>query len=104
MLVQNFIQNRTTTSVAYSEFNNLLKEGEIKEVIISNGSMKGILQESRTGDNKKIVIANRVDPQIVNQLDKYDVKYWKIIESTFFKDIISWVLPVFIFFGLCMFL
>ena len=69
MFIQNFMQNSVTTSVSYNEFNDLLEEGKIKEVIISNEIMKGILYENITDDNRKIVITNRVPLEIANHLD-----------------------------------
>ena len=103
-IVQNYLQTSVTKSVPFSEFKTLLRDGKIKEVIISDSKYKGILQNTQKKNNKKIVIANRIDPDVAKQLDQYNVKYWKIIESTFLRDILSWVLPVLIFFGFWMFL
>jgi len=37
-------------------------------------------------------------------LSKYGVRYTGVIENTFFRDLLSWVLPVLLFFGIWMFL
>ena len=54
LILQNFLQNRAITSVAYSEFYHLLKEGKIKEVMISNESMKGVLRDADIDKNKSL--------------------------------------------------
>ena len=45
-------------------------------------------------------MTTRVDPEFAQELQKYNVRYTGEIESTFFHDILPWVLPVLLFFGL----
>jgi cell division protease FtsH len=49
---------------------------------------------------KKIVIANRVDPKLAEQLSRYNVAYTQVYESKFLATLLSWVVPALVFFGI----
>ncbi|TNF25758.1 MAG: ATP-dependent metallopeptidase FtsH/Yme1/Tma family protein [Deltaproteobacteria bacterium] len=103
LLIQDIWQATSTTArIPYSDFQKHLKENNIKEVMIGEKNIRGTLL--KPGENKANFITNRVDSDLVEQLSKYDVKYTQMIENTFFRDLLSWILPVFIFFGLWVFL
>ena len=44
-------------------------------------------------------MTTRVDPEFAQELQKYNVRYNGEVESTFLRDLLSWVLPVLLFFG-----
>lgn len=104
LLIQEALKHHNSVVVPFSEFQESLKNEEVKEVMILNGEIKGILKKPRENDKKEVIVATKVEPEFIKYLDKFNVKYWKVIESTFFKDILSWVLPVLIFFGIWMYL
>ncbi len=86
----------------YSEFEKLLAEHKIEEVVISDQRITGKFKEKEGG--KSIAVANLVPPDLADRLSKYDVKYTRVYESTVFRDLLSWILPALIFFGLWYFL
>lgn len=91
-----------TEAVPYSAFEKALSEGRIQDVTISDRLIVGHL---KVPDGKKITMAaNRVEPDLAARLDKYQVPYTREIESNFLRDIVSWVAPALIFFGIWMFL
>src|SRR6267378_3711743 len=49
-------------------------------------------------------ITTRVDPEMAGELAKYNVKFAGAIESTFLRDLLSWVIPVALFAGVWMFM
>ena len=49
-------------------------------------------------------ITTRVDPEIAQELEKYDVKFAGTIESTFLRDLLSWIVPIGLFFGIWYFM
>ena len=51
-----------------------------------------------------MIVANRVDVATSEWLDQYQVPYSRAIESTWLRDLLSWILPAVIFFGLWFFL
>src|SRR5207244_7789329 len=89
--------------VPYSEFEKELKAGEIKDIAISNNANQGTYKSPRA-DNHTRFVTTRVDPDLAKELSQYNVEYSGVIESTFLRDILSFVAPALIFFGIWMFL
>lgn len=91
----------SSKTVPYSQFKKLVEQGAINQVSIGGMNVKGL---DRT--NGVLFIAKRVpDAGLVPLLDKKNISYEAVSESNWFLDILlSWVLPVFIFFGIWMFL
>lgn len=81
--------------VSYDEFKQLLSNKKISEVIVSDQELKGT--SSDPNEKVKIYITNIVNPDMVKELAPYGVKYQKVVENTFFKDILSWIVPPLIF-------
>src|SRR5437773_4893101 len=96
----------TTTQVKpvpYSEFEKDLKAGEIKDIAISNNVIQGTYRNPRP-DNRTRFVTTRVDPDLAKKLSQYNIQYSRVIESTFLRDILSFVAPALIFFGIWIFL
>jgi len=93
---------RTVEPVPYSEFEKALSEGRVAEVVVGETSITGKLKNPDGG--KTTIVANRVEPDLAERLSKYDVPYTRVIESTFLRDLLSWVVPALVFFGLWFFL
>ncbi|WP_029586064.1 ATP-dependent zinc metalloprotease FtsH [Bradyrhizobium sp. URHD0069] len=85
--------------ISYSEFQRLLHEGKIESVGVSDRFLQGTLKEPLPGGQKQFV-TTRVDQEFAGELDKYGVRYTGQIESTFLRDLLSWVMPVLLFVGL----
>jgi cell division protease FtsH len=90
-------------AIPYSQFQQLLQDRKVSEVAVSDryiqGKLKTPLQSGKTQ-----FITTRVDPQFAEQLQKYGVTYTGEVESNFLSDLLSWVVPVLLFFGLWMLL
>lgn len=92
----------TATQIAvipYSEYQQLLRHGKVDSVGISDRTLQGTLKEPLPSGQKRF-LTTRVDQDIAQELEKYNVRFTGQIESTFFRDLLSWVMPVLIFFGL----
>jgi cell division protease FtsH len=89
--------------ITYSQFEKDLKAGEVKEIAIANNVIQGTYKNPRP-DKRTRFVTTRVDPELAKELSQYDVEYSGVIESTFFRDILSFVAPALIFFGIWMFL
>ncbi|HZE59752.1 MAG TPA: ATP-dependent zinc metalloprotease FtsH [Burkholderiales bacterium] len=89
---------QTVEVVPYSEFERYLKEEKIAEVIVSDQHITGKLKKPE--GSKTVVVANLVPPQLADRLSRFDVKYTRVEESTFLRDLLSWVLPALVFFGI----
>ncbi|HMA89493.1 MAG TPA: ATP-dependent zinc metalloprotease FtsH [Burkholderiales bacterium] len=102
MVQQWWHQVQTVEVVPYSQFEQLLSEGRISEVIVSDQTVTGKLKTPQAG--KSTVVANIVQPQLADRLSKYNVKFTRVYESTFLRDLLSWVVPALVFFGVWFFL
>src|SRR5437762_12287880 len=83
--------------VPYSAFETLLAEHRIDEVVISDQRITGKLKSAEGG--KTVAVANLVPPDLAERLSKYDVKYTRVYESNLFRDLLSWIVPALVFFG-----
>jgi cell division protease FtsH len=88
---------QTVEVVPYSEFENLLASDKIAEVVVSGERITGKLKAPENG--KTVATANMVPPEVAERLSKYGVKYTQANESTLLRDILSWVIPALVFFG-----
>ena len=61
--------------------------------------LQGALKEPLPGGQKQFV-TTRVDAEIAGELEKYGVRFTGQIESTALRDLLSWIMPVLLFFGL----
>lgn len=95
-------QREASVPIPYSQFQALLVEGSVEEIFIGANVIKGTLKTPTT-DGWKRFSTTRVDPGLAADLEKYGVRFSGVIESTFLRDILSWIFPVLIFFGIWMF-
>ena len=98
VLIQEAWQRAQTVEVLpYSDFEKLLADGKVSEVVVDDTHITGKLKTPQGG--KTVAIANRVEPQLAEQLNKYDVKYTRVHQSTVMRDVLSWIVPALVFFG-----
>jgi cell division protease FtsH len=103
LLVQRWWQEAQSIDVVpYSEFEQMLAEGRIAEITVGERHIVGKLKQPE--GRKTTVAANRVEPELAARLEKYGVPYTRQVESTFLRDLLSWVVPALIFFGVWFFL
>jgi cell division protease FtsH len=94
---------RSVEPVPYSQFEKALAEGRVAEVVIGETTITGKLKSPDPG-GKTVIVANRVEPGVAERLSRYDVPYTRVVQSTLLRDILSWVVPAAVFFGLWYFL
>jgi len=86
-----------TEVIPYSEFANLLREDKIAEVMVGQEVVRATLKEPMA-DGRKQVLAVRVEPNFAQELETANVKYTGLIEQTWITTLLSWIVPVAIFF------
>jgi len=92
-------------TIPYSEFLTLLKEDKVIEVAIRADQIQGKLKEAVSGTDKEVLFRTvRVDPETSKLLEQYNVPFKGEIESRFLANLFSWLIPIFIFFGIWFFL
>ena len=95
-------QYRTVEPLPYSEFHRLVADGKVTDIAIGENTIQGTLKEALPDGRSKFV-TTRVDPALARDLAQYDVTFTGVIESTFLRDLLSWVLPAVVFVGIWMF-
>jgi len=101
LLLQNYLASMLAVkTIPYSELLRLLKEQKITEVAISENLIQGRMLEGDSASGHGTLFKTvRVDPEISRLLEQYNVTFKGRMESTFLRDLFSWVFPVFLFFG-----
>src|SRR4051795_11744576 len=89
--------------IPYSQFQDDLKAGKISEVRVSGNYIQGKLK-APDAQGRTDFITTRVDPEIAGELAKYNVQFAGTIESTLLRDLLSWIIPIGLFFGIWYFM
>jgi cell division protease FtsH len=97
LLQQLWVQRQQVDILPYSDFLNNLKAGKVAEVRVSGNYLEGQFKAPENG--KKQFITTRVPPDLSDQLERYGVKFSGTVQSTFLSDLLSWVVPTLLFFG-----
>jgi cell division protease FtsH len=102
-LLQTFYQSsKEYTTIPYSQFQALLDQNKIDKIWVGQDTIQGTLKEPEKNGLKQFV-TTRVDPKLAAELNQHHVTYFGEAPNTWLTDILSWVLPALIFFGLWMF-
>ncbi len=103
MLLQNiWTTGHQVESIPYSQFENELELGMIDNIEVGDRYITGIYKTA--GESGKIrFVTTRVPPDLAEKLSAAKVEYTAVVENTLVRDILSWVFPVLLFFGLWMF-
>ena len=97
---QQFITaSRQIETISYSEFRRQLEEGNIESVGVADTYIRGIIREPEPGGPTEIFTV-RVEPDLAADLDEFGIGYHGIVQDTFVTKLLSWILPVLLFFGL----
>jgi cell division protease FtsH len=85
-------------AVSYSAFEKALAEGRIAEVTITDQAITGRLKVA--DGTRTLLVATRVEPELAARLEKFGVPYTRVVANTFLRDLLSWIVPGAVFFGL----
>ena len=88
---------RDAEVVPYSEFESLLRDNNIADVEVGEHVVRATLKKPLP-DGRKELLAVRVDPNIADELEAAKVKYSGVVENTWVSTLLSWVVPVALFF------
>src|SRR5258708_3401422 len=98
MLIQSLWLSLThVETIPYSQLEQLLAENKISEVLVGTESIQGTLKEPFP-DGRKLFHTVRVDPGLADKLKEHGVTVTGAPSSSFLSTILSWVLPIFIFY------
>jgi cell division protease FtsH len=99
LLFQSFWSSYTQVEpIPYSRFQQLLKDKQITNVVVGPSQIQGEFKTPQEG--KKYFTTTRVEPAVADELQKYGIDYSGSTGQSLIRDILSWVLPVLIFFAI----
>lgn len=106
ILVHDFIHTlQKIEELPYSEFKTLVASNKVAEVSVTSQTVTGKLKPEGEAKEEKLFSSVRVeDPDLTKELTAHGVKVTGVIESTFFRDVLSWLLPVVVFIGIWYFI
>jgi cell division protease FtsH len=102
-LLQGFYQaSKQYTTIPYSQFETLLDQDKIDKLWIQQDTIQGTLKKPEK-DGLRQFATTRVTPDLAARLDQHHVTYFGEVPSTWLPDLLSWILPTLLFFGVWMF-
>ncbi len=105
LIIQGYISSMMAHQVIpYSQFLSLLKAGKVTEVAVTADQIQGKMKANGEATEPTGFRTVRVDPELSTLLDQYKVTFKGEIESTFLKNLLSWVVPILLFVGIWYFL
>ncbi|MGA9488587.1 MAG: ATP-dependent zinc metalloprotease FtsH [Methylocella sp.] len=102
-LQQIWTTSRQTEAIPYSEFEQLVTDKKIAEVVINSDMIEGTLKEP-AADGKTKFVTVRVDPAIADKLVNEGIKVTGAPPTGFIGTILAWTVPAIIFYFLWVFL
>jgi cell division protease FtsH len=103
VLIQNLFLAETIHRIPYSEFKELLRADKIESVTLSQDEIRGLLKEGQEAalEGTRLFLTVRVqDPDLIDELEQRGVKFSGRYENTWVTTLLSWVVPIIIFFGI----
>ncbi|HEX7689858.1 MAG TPA: ATP-dependent zinc metalloprotease FtsH [Burkholderiaceae bacterium] len=82
--------------VSYDAFEHALAQGRIDRIVASDTTLVGHLKKPESGHAE--LVANRVEPELAARLDRFGVPYERVVQSGWWRDLASWLLPTALFF------
>jgi cell division protease FtsH len=94
---------REVEPLPYSQFMAELKAGNVEEIAVDPNVIRGTLRKPLEDGSTRFV-TTRVETELARDLAQYDVRFAGVVQNTFLRDLLGWVLPALIFFGIWIFL
>ena len=89
-------------TIPYSQFEQLLDDNKITSVLVGTDTIQGTLKEPLS-EGRKLFYTVRVDPALADRLKAHGATVTGAPTSTLLSTILSWVLPIFIFYLIWMY-
>jgi len=97
LILQNLIFGQFKPKVIpYSEFLQAVSNNRVKEIAIGKEQIKGRMLDEN--GNPEVFVTVRVDTDLSQTLEQHQVEFRGEVENTFLKTLLSWVVPIFLFY------
>src|SRR5450631_1277942 len=93
----------TVDTIPFSEFEQLVAQGGVTEVAVGQDTIQGKLKD-KLPSGKSAFVTARVDPALAEKLEAKGVVVTGVPSGGLFQTILSWVVPIFVFYLIWLFL
>ena len=97
LLQQYFLAPKVET-IPYSKFKQYLAEGQVTKLTIGPESITGTIKGKEGKADQEFMTVRVEDPTLVKELDGQKVNYSGLYQSKFLNNLLSWIIPIGIFF------
>jgi cell division protease FtsH len=94
---QTFVGEQPSSRITYSDFKQMIRDGKVDSVILSQDKVTGTLKDEKE-PNKYFTTVRVEDPDLVRDLEAKGIKYSGAVENKWIGVLLSWLLPLAIFF------
>jgi cell division protease FtsH len=102
LLLQSWwIRSQAVETIPYSRFQQLVREDKVARVVVSQGRIQGEYKEEL--DGKRRFVTDRVEQDLAKELGEHGVEYAGRIEDGFLPLVLSWLVPIALFFAIWLF-
>lgn len=98
-----FQYRKEMETIPYSEFVDLVDKQNVSEVTLNQERVEGKYKVPPKGHTPYFSSIRVDDPDLVKRLSQAKIKFSAVKETHFFRDLMGWLIPAFIFIGIWMF-
>jgi cell division protease FtsH len=96
--LQQYFFSPKVETISYSQFKQDLAGGGVSKLIIGPENITGTTKGTTEKPDKRFTTVRVDDPSLVKELDQRKIDYSGLYESKFLGTLLSWVIPIAIFF------
>jgi len=98
-LIHDYLAERQVETIRYSEFKRYVADGQVKDLILRPEQITGRLVKDIQGrENRPFVTVRVEDKELIKLLDEKGIEYTGRHASKWVAALLSWVLPLLLFF------
>ncbi|HVW70161.1 MAG TPA: ATP-dependent zinc metalloprotease FtsH [Steroidobacteraceae bacterium] len=88
-----------SSEVSYSEVEQALAAGKVERVVVTDQQIIAYLKSHDQKGAAMVLRAERIEPELAEQLARYQVPFSREHSSNLLSQIMAWVMPLLFFFG-----
>jgi cell division protease FtsH len=94
-----WIERQQVETIPYSQFEEMIDAGKIQSVRVTDKYVTGTLKEAPP-DGRRRFVTVRVEPALAKRLAERGITVEGGVENNLVRDILSWIIPALVFFGI----
>src|SRR5687768_1679648 len=89
-----FVSMQSARTIPYSEFKTRVRENKVQEVVVAEDRIRGTMKGSGDARARSFSAVRIEDPKLIEDLERYSVKYTGEVASRWIGEVLSWVIPL----------